>query len=63
MVGSTSSDTARLLAWEAVEWITPNLYAPAPLEWLDKVTKLVSRLLKTAMTAEELDRLLQEAGE
>lgn len=61
MIHSTGSDTARLLAWEVIEWATPNLYAPAPLEWLDRVNLLASRLLKTAMTAEELQRLLQGA--
>lgn len=63
MLTKTHSDTARKLAWEAIEWVSPNLYEPAPLEWLDKVTLLVSRLLKTAITAEELQRVIEEGGE
>lgn len=62
MIATTPSDTARLLAWKAIEWISPNLYAPAPVEWLEKINHLVSRLLHTAMTADELDRILIEAA-
>jgi hypothetical protein len=62
MIGATHSDTARALAWHVIEWASPNLYAPAPLEWLDLLNLLASRLLKTAQTAEELDRLIQEAS-
>ena len=63
MIAVTESDTARLMAWQVVEWATPNLYAAAPLEWLDRLNLLSSRLLKTAMTAEELDRILKEGSD
>jgi len=62
MIAATHSDTARALAWQVIEWASPNLYAPAPLEWLDLLNLLASRLLKTAQTAEELGRLIQEAS-
>jgi hypothetical protein len=62
MIAVTHSDTARALAWHVIEWASPNLYAPAPLEWLDLLNLLASRLLKTAQTAEELGRLIQEAS-
>ena len=62
MIGATHSDTARALAWHVIDWASPNLYAPAPLEWLDLLNLLASRLLKTAQTAEDLDRLVQEAS-
>lgn len=61
MISATHSDTARALAWHVIDWVSPNLYAPAPLEWLDLLNLLASRLLKTAQTAEELDRLIKEA--
>jgi hypothetical protein len=62
MIAETQSETARILAWQAIEWISPNLYAPAPIEWLDKLIILVGRLLKTAITAEDLDQLLEQAA-
>lgn len=62
MIAQTKSDTARYLAFEALDRITPWLYAPAPIEWLDRLAKLVSRLLRTAITAEELDQMLAEAA-
>ena len=62
MIANTQSDTARILAWQVIEWLSPFLYAPAPVEWLDKLGHLASRLLRTAMTAEELDSILREAG-
>lgn len=62
MISTTQSDTARILAWQAIEWISPTLYAPAPIDWLDKVNHLVGRLLKTAITAEDLDRLVRESA-
>jgi len=49
MISATQSDTARTLAWAALDWITPWLYAPAPAEFLDMLTSLVSRLLRTAI--------------
>lgn len=62
MVAATHSDTARALAWQVIDWASPNLFSPAPLEWLDRVNLLASRLLKTAITAEELDGIIQEAA-
>ncbi|GAA0755187.1 hypothetical protein FHS52_000002 [Erythromicrobium ramosum] len=62
MIARTPSDTARYLAWEVVEWATPNLYAPAPLEWLDELNTLSRRLLRTAMQAEQMHAMLQEAA-
>lgn len=62
MIAQTQSDTARALAWMAGDWIAPFLFdRAAPVEFLDRLTVLVSRLLKTAISAEEIDRLLQEA--
>lgn len=63
MISTTQSDTARLLAWQAIEWISPWLYAPAPIEWLSKLQHLVSRLLRTAITAEDLEAMLREASD
>lgn len=63
MISTTQSDTARVLAWQAIEWISPNLYAPAPIDFLDALNQLVSRLLRTALTAEDLDRILREAAD
>ena len=57
MVGTTESDTARHLAWTVIEYASPNLYAPAPLEWLDKLNLLCKRLMMTAMQVEEMDLL------
>jgi hypothetical protein len=62
MIARTPSDTARYLAWEVIEWATPNLYAPAPLEWLDELNTLSRRLLTTAMQAEQMHAMLQEAA-
>jgi hypothetical protein len=62
MIAATHSDTARLLAWEAIAWITPHLYAPASPELLEQLLHLVSRLLRTAITAEDFERLLREAA-
>ena len=62
MIAQTHSDTARSLAFLACDWIAPFLFDRAvPIEFLDRLTVLVSRLLKTAITAEEIDGLLQEA--
>lgn len=63
MISTTESDTARVLAWQAIEWISPYLYAPAPVEFLDALNQLVSRLLRTALTAEDLDRILRGAAD
>lgn len=62
MVGQTKSDTARTLAWLASDWAHPFIFdRAAPIEFLDKVNQLVSRLMPTAFTAEEIDALLREA--
>ncbi|UVI39333.1 hypothetical protein [Qipengyuania spongiae] len=60
MLATTRCDTARQLAWTAIEWISPNLYNPCPLEWLDKLNQLAKRLMLTAMQAQEMDDLLRE---
>lgn len=63
MVASTQSDTARALAWTVIEWASPYLYQPGlPLDWLDRLNLLSKRLMLTAMQAEEMDDLLQEAA-
>ena len=62
MVGTTKSTTARHLAWEVIEWASPNLYSPCPIEWLDKLNLLTKRLMLTAMLAEEMDGLARELG-
>ena len=60
MIASTKSDTARQLAWVVVEYATPNLYAPAPPEWLDTLNQFCKRLMLTAMQAEEMAFMLME---
>ncbi|MBU2340027.1 MAG: hypothetical protein KKE77_02140 [Alphaproteobacteria bacterium] len=62
MIASTESGTARQLAWLVVEYATPNLYAEAPAEWLDKLNLLSKRLMLTAMQVEEMDLLLREVS-
>ena len=62
MVASTRCDTARMLAWQVIEWATPNLYSPAPIEWLDELNKLSKRLMLTAMQAEQMQDELQGGG-
>jgi hypothetical protein len=62
MISTTQCGTARMLAWEAIEWLSPWLYAPAPDAWLEKLCHLVSRLLRTAITAEDLEAILREAA-
>ena len=61
MLAPTQSNTARHLAWEVIEWVSPNLYSPCPLEWLDKLNQLAKRLMLTAIQAQEMDDLLREA--
>lgn len=61
MISTCRSDTARILAWQAIEWIAPHLYAPASIDHLDGLLHLVSRLLRTAITAEDFERILREA--
>lgn len=62
MISTCHSNTARTLAWEAIDWIAPTLYAPASIEFLDRLIQLVSRLLRTAITAEDLERYMREAA-
>lgn len=62
LIARTRSDTARYLAWEVIEWASPNLYAPAPLEWLDQLNLLAKRLLLTAMQAEQMHDMLMGAA-
>lgn len=62
MIAQTESGTARALAFMACDWIAPFLFDRAvPVEFLDRLTVLVSRLLKTAISAEEIEALLMEA--
>lgn len=63
MIALTRCATARQLAWLVIEHATPCLYAPAPPEGLDALNLLCSRLLKTAMTAEQFDDLLRSADD
>ena len=60
MVCTTASETARHLAWTVVEYASCNLYAPCPLEWLDKLNLLAKRLMLTAMQVEEMDLIARE---
>ncbi len=62
MVGSTESDTARHLAWTVIEYASANLYAAAPLDWLDKLNLLCKRLMLTAMQVEEMDLFCEGAA-
>jgi len=62
MIASTECDTARQLAWIVVDYATPNLYAPAPPEWLDQVNLLSKRLLLTAMQAEQMHPVSAEVS-
>ncbi len=59
LIARTPSDTARYLAWEVIEWATPNLYAPAPLEWLDQLNQLAKRLMLTALQAEQMHDMMK----
>lgn len=63
MIALTHCDTARWLAEVVVQYATPCLYSPAPPEGLDLLNLLCSRLLKTAMTAEQFDDLLRSADD
>lgn len=55
MVNSTDSDSARSLAWMTIEYATGALYAPGATDALDDLNKLCTRLMLTAMQAEQLD--------
>jgi|GEM_PF-1433634 len=55
MVSNTESNTARQLAWIVVEYATPTLYAPGtPVAFAD-LNKFCTRLMLTAMQAENMD--------
>lgn len=62
MLGSSDCDLAKHLAWSVIEWAAPNVYAPAPLEWLDKLNLLSKRLMITAVQAEEMALDCREVG-
>jgi len=51
MLADTQSATARQLCWMVVDRVTPNLYAPAPLDWLDELILFTRRLLIVANQA------------
>lgn len=63
MLGSARTEQARQLAWTAIEWASPNLYNPAPIDWLDKVNMLCRRLLLTAMQVEDMALEIAEASD
>tara|TARA_B100000029_G_scaffold396022_1_gene393963 strand:- start:115 stop:426 length:312 start_codon:yes stop_codon:yes gene_type:complete len=63
LISRTRCDTARHLAWIVVEWVTPNLYAPAPVEWLEKLSLLAKRLMLTAMQAEQMALEIAETSD
>lgn len=52
LIARSDSFTARQLAWVVVDYAMPNLYSPAPLDWLDQINQLSKRLLLTALQAE-----------
>jgi hypothetical protein len=55
MISNTESDTARQLAWIVVDCATPALYAPGtPVAFAD-LNKFCTRLMLTAMQAENMD--------
>lgn len=45
MLADTQSGIARQLCWIVVEYVTPNLYSPASLAWLDELILFTRRLL------------------
>lgn len=55
MVNNTDSDTARGLAWFAIEYATGALYAPGAAEALDELIRICTRLMLTAIQAEQID--------
>lgn len=63
LIACTESDTARTLAWQVIDWASPWIYRPdAPLEWLDQLNTLATRLMVTAMQAERMDDSLRGAA-
>ena len=62
LVARTDCDTARQLAWLVIDWVSPNLYAPAPLEWLDQLNQLAKRLMLTALQAEQMHDMMKGAA-
>lgn len=55
MIRRTTSDTARHLAWEVVERVTVWIYEPASLIELGDLNRLFTRLMLTAIQAENID--------
>lgn len=55
MITATESPTARGLAWIASDYSTEALYAPAAADALDDLNKFCTRLMLTAMQAEQID--------
>ncbi len=63
LVARTDCDTARILAWQVIDWAAPWLYRPGvPLEWLDELNTLSKRLMLTALQAEAMNDKLREAA-
>jgi hypothetical protein len=63
LIARTECDTARLLAWQVIEWATPWLYAPGvPPEWLDELNTLSKRLMLTALQSEAMADKLRGAA-
>ena len=54
----TDSDNARALCWQVAETATAWLYAPADLEALTEVAKLLRRLLTVADQFEIVEAML-----
>lgn len=55
MVNNTDSDNARALGWLTIEYASGALYCPGASDALDDLNKLCTRLMLTAMQAEQLD--------
>lgn len=55
MISATDSATARTLAWLASDYATEALYAPAAASALDDLNRFCTRLMLTAMQAEQID--------
>lgn len=55
MIARTDSGAARSLAWMASDYATGALYSTGSTGTLDDLNRLCTRLLKTAMLAEEID--------
>ncbi len=55
MIAETNSGTARGLAWIASDYATEALYAARAADALDDLNKFCTRLMLTAMQAEQID--------